>query len=84
MKKKRKLNSLTLNKKSISNLRTQNEVIGGFKTESCQPFGICGPTNDANCPDPSADGTCGGGGVTVTNNQACGIATVSCPGNGIC
>lgn len=84
--KKRNLTTLALNKKSISNLRTQNSVIGGFRTESCHPVGICCPTHDANCPDPSADGTCNGGTTTgtQTNNLACGAETISCPGNGIC
>lgn len=82
--KKKNLASLSLNKKSISNLGTQNSVVGGFKTESCVPLGICCPTHDINCPDPSLDGTCGGGGGTETCNLACNQETISCPGAGIC
>lgn len=80
--KKKNLKTLRLNKKSISNLRTKSSVIGGFRTESCEPVGICCPTHDANCPDPSADGNCGGGGTGT--GLACGEPTISCPGNGIC
>ncbi|MBC8754940.1 hypothetical protein H2O64_09680 [Kordia sp. YSTF-M3] len=81
--KKKNLLSLSLNKKSISNLRTQNSVIGGFKTESCIPLGICCPTHDANCPGPSADGTCGNTTTGTGTGLECG-PTISCPGAGIC
>ena len=80
--KKRNLNSLTLNKRTVSNLKIQNSVVGGFKTESCQPAGICCPTHDINCPEPSADGNCTGTG-TGTATADC-PRTVSCPGVGIC
>ncbi|MCH2194676.1 hypothetical protein [Kordia sp.] len=80
--KKKNLKSLKLNKTSISSLEVQNSIYGGFKTESCIPLGICCPTHDANCPNPSADGTCGGGGTTAT--QVTCPQTISCPGNGIC
>ncbi|WP_298511948.1 hypothetical protein [uncultured Kordia sp.] len=79
--KKRNFKSLLLNKKTVSNLKTQHSIVGGFKTESCVPLGICCPTHDANCPDPSADGTCGN--TTVTPTDAC-FPTISCPGAGIC
>ncbi|MEM6719110.1 MAG: hypothetical protein AAF611_07345 [Bacteroidota bacterium] len=80
--KKRNLKSLLFNKHTISSLKTRYAVIGGFKTESCQPLGICCPTHDATCPDPSADGTCGGTG-TPTPTDDC-PRTISCPGAGIC
>ncbi|MFK7749775.1 MAG: hypothetical protein AB8B65_15370 [Kordia sp.] len=85
--KKRNLTSLALNKKSISNLGAQNSVVGGFRTESCEPLGICCPTHDSACPthDCTNDPGCGGtGGGTVTCNLACNQETISCPGAGIC
>ena len=81
--KKKNLTSLSLNKKSISHLGTQNSVVGVFKTESCPGAGICCPTHDINCPDPSADTTCGGGTGGTGTGLACG-PTISCPGAGIC
>ncbi|WP_046756796.1 hypothetical protein [Kordia jejudonensis] len=83
--KKRNLNNLTLNKKSISNLAAQNGVVGGFKTESCVPLGICCPTHDAACPTHDCTGT---GTGTGTGNETvdfpCGERTISCPDLGIC
>lgn len=82
--KKRNLNSLVLNKKSISKLGTQNSVIGGFFTESCEPNGICAAETD----DCQTQNNCGGGGtsglaVTCNGTCACG-PTISCPRAGIC
>ncbi|MFK7748539.1 MAG: hypothetical protein AB8B65_09120 [Kordia sp.] len=78
---KKKLTSLSLNKKSISNLGGLQKVKGGTKqleTISCVPYGICCPTHDTDCPT----NTCGGTGNVLTadcntNQEGCTVPTFS-------
>ncbi|MEM6720975.1 MAG: hypothetical protein AAF611_16715 [Bacteroidota bacterium] len=82
--KKRNLSSLVLNKKSISKLGTQNGIVGGFNTESCEPNGIC-PAETDDCGTQNNCGTGGTSGLQVTCAGTCACGpTISCPKAGIC
>ncbi len=77
--KKKSLTSLSLNKKSISKLNTNENIVGGARTISCVPLGICCPTHDAACPT-TAPGCGGTGNDTAdceTNQHGCTVPTNS-------
>jgi len=82
--KKKNLNSLKLNKKSISNFNTPAIKGGIFNTISCQPIGICAETQgcatDNNCPTDN----CPTNNCTVGCNPSNGCPTISCEPIGIC
>ncbi|WP_298516340.1 hypothetical protein [uncultured Kordia sp.] len=84
--KKKNLNSLSLNKKSISNFSTPAIKGGTFNTISCQPIGICAETQgcntDNNCPTDGC--TVGCNPTAVGCNPSNGCPTISCEPVGIC
>ncbi len=85
--KKKNLNSLTLNKKSISNFNTPSIKGGtlGGNTISCQPKGICAETQ--NCPTDDCNHTIGcnpTNACTVGCNPTNTCETISCQPVGIC
>lgn len=81
--KKRNLNSLKLNKKSISNLG-MSSATGGM-TISCQPIGICAETQgcetDNGCPTDNGCVTNGCTNICPPSNRC---PTISCQPIGIC
>ncbi len=83
MKKKNSI-SLSLNKKSISNLENMNSVKGGLKTIiSCAPNGICGASYDNNCGTQDC-GTRNCGSRHCGNQTDTCSPSISCKPAGIC
>ncbi|AXG71152.1 hypothetical protein KORDIASMS9_03407 [Kordia sp. SMS9] len=83
--KKKNLNSLALNKKSISNFNTPAIKGGTFVSISCQPLGICAETDGCNTDDCNhtvgcPSDTCTAVGCNPTNT----CETISCEPVGIC
>ena len=81
--KKKNLTSLSLNKKSISNLGNQDAVKGGMKTISCQPIGICGPHTD-DCGTDNCGTQVGCNQTNSCPQTANCFPSISCQPVGIC
>ena len=84
--KKKKLNSLLLNKKSISNFNMpaiKGGTLGG-DTISCQPIGICAETDGCDTDDCNNTVGCPTNACTVGCNPTNGCETISCQPIGIC